>query len=255
MIQPTNPASTSPLSAGKRRLKILSYNVHSCIGTDRKLDPARIAEVIAAEEPDVIGLQELDVGRNRTGGIDQAHTIASLVEMGFHFHPALRVSEEKYGDAILTALPSRMVKGDELPSTGEQRGAVWVEVDVDGRKVQIFNTHLGLLGGDRMRQVGALLGASWLSHPDCQGQPKILIGDFNAPSITSTYRALARRMTDAVAAVNKKPKATFPSRFPFMRLDHVFVSGEVTPIEAHAISTPLTRLASDHLPLLVTVDV
>jgi endonuclease/exonuclease/phosphatase family metal-dependent hydrolase len=252
MIEQTAPA---PISAPKHRLKILSYNVHSCIGTDRKLDPKRIADVIAAEEPDVIGLQELDVGRSRTGGIDQAHTIASLVEMGFHFHPALNVAEEKYGDAILTGLPARMVKAGDLPSVGEQRGALWVEVEIGDRKVQIVNTHLGLLGGDRMRQVGALLGASWLSHPDCQGKPKILIGDFNAPSITSTYRALARRMTDAVAVVNEKPKATFPSRFPFMRLDHVFVSDEVTPVEARVISTPLTRLASDHLPLLVTVEI
>jgi len=255
MIQPSSPASPAPASAERRRLKILSYNVHSCIGTDRRLDPARIAEVIAAEEPDIIGLQELDVGRSRTGGIDQAHTIASLVEMGFHFHPALKVAEEKYGDAILTALPARMVKGGELPSTGEQRGAVWVEVEVGGRTVQIFNTHLGLLGGDRMRQVGTLLGASWLNHPDCQGQPKILIGDFNAPHFTATYRALARRMTDAVVAVNNKPKATFPSRFPLLRIDHVFVSEQVTPIEARVVSTPLTRLASDHLPLLVTLEV
>jgi len=255
MIQPTPSASALPVPAGKQRLKILSYNVHSCIGTDRKLDPARIAKVIAAEQPDVIGLQELDVGRGRTGGIDQAHAIASLVEMGFHFHPALKVAEEKYGDAILTALPARMVKGGELPSHGEQRGAVWVEVEIGECKVQIFNTHLGLLGGDRMRQVGALLGSSWLSHPDCRAKPKILIGDFNAPSITATYRALARRMTDAVAAVNEKPKATYPSRFPFMRLDHVFVSDEVTPVEARVISTPLARLASDHLPLMVTVEV
>lgn len=256
MIQPTVPSSSpSAVQASKHRLKILSYNVHSCIGTDRKINPARIAEVIAAEQPDVIGLQELDVGRSRTGGIDQAHTIASLVEMGFHFHPALKVAEEKYGDAILTALPSRMVKAGDLPSVGEQRGAVWVEIEIGGRNVQIFNTHLGLLGGDRMRQVGALLGASWLSHPDCQGKPKILIGDFNAPSITATYRALARRMTDAVATVNEKPKATFPSRFPFMRLDHVFVSDDVVPVAAHVVSTPLTRLASDHLPLSVTVEI
>ena len=107
-----------------RRLKILSYNVHSCVGTDRKLDPARVADVIAALEPDVIGLQEVDVGRSRTGGIDQAQVLASLLRMDYHFHPALTLEEERYGDAILTTLPARMVKADVLPSHGEQRGAL-----------------------------------------------------------------------------------------------------------------------------------
>jgi endonuclease/exonuclease/phosphatase family metal-dependent hydrolase len=255
MIDPTVPASFTPVSAAKHRLKILSYNVHSCIGTDRRLDPARIAEVIAAEAPDVIGLQELDVGRSRTQGIDQAHMIASLLKMGFHFHPALKVAEEKYGDAILTALPARMVKGGELPSHGEQRGAVWVEVDLGGHKVQIFNTHLGLLGGDRMQQVEDLLGTSWLDHPDCQGRPKILLGDFNAPPFTKTYRMLARRMTDAVASASKTPRRTFPSRLPLLRIDHVFLSPDIVAVEARVVTTPLARLASDHLPLMVTVEI
>ncbi|CDN55610.1 Endonuclease/exonuclease/phosphatase family protein [Neorhizobium galegae bv. officinalis bv. officinalis str. HAMBI 1141] len=247
------PAPAQPLKT-RHRLKILSYNVHSCIGTDRRLDPARVAEVISALEPDIIGLQELDVGRNRTGGIDQAHTIASLLRMEFHFHAALNVAEERYGDAILTALPARMVKGAGLSSHGEQRGAVWVEIEVGEHKLQVFNTHLGLLGGDRMRQIGEILGPSWMGAPDCQGKPKILIGDFNATPVTATYKAVARQMADAPLVSGGRPKPTFPSRLPLLRIDHVFVSGEVTPIATQVVSTPLSRRASDHLPLLVTVE-
>lgn len=246
-------APAQPLKT-RHRLKILSYNVHSCIGTDRRLDPARVAEVIAALEPDIIGLQELDVGRSRTGGIDQAHTIASLLRMEFHFHAALNVAEERYGDAILTALPARMVKGAGLPSHGEQRGAVWVEIDVGEQKLQVFNTHLGLLGRDRMRQIGEILGPLWAGAPDCQGKPKILIGDFNATPVTATYKAVARQMADAPLVSGGRPKPTFPSRLPLLRIDHVFVSSEVTPIATQVVSTPLSRRASDHLPLLVTVE-
>ena len=90
-----SPPARSPAS---RRLKLLTYNVHSCIGTDRRLAPERVAEVIAAAQPDIIGLQELDVGRRRTGGIDQAHTIAEILKMKHHFHAALDVEEERYGD-------------------------------------------------------------------------------------------------------------------------------------------------------------
>ncbi|EUB97848.1 Endonuclease/exonuclease/phosphatase [Rhizobium sp. CF080] len=246
--------STARLIPARHRLKILSYNVHSCIGTDRRLDPARVAEVIAALEPDIIGLQELDVGRSRTGGIDQAHTIASLLQMEFHFHAALNVAEERYGDAILTALPARMIKGAGLPSHGEQRGAVWVEIDVGEHKLQVFNTHLGLLGSDRMRQIGEILGASWMGSPECQDKPKILIGDFNAIPVTATYKAVAGQMADAPLLSGTKPRGTFPSRFPLLRIDHVFVSSEITPVATEVVSTPLSRRASDHLPLLVTVE-
>ena len=255
MTDQTAPAqSTARPSPARHRLKILSYNVHSCIGTDRRLDPGRVAEVIAAVEPDVIGLQELDVGRSRTGGIDQAHAIASLLQMEFHFHAALNVAEERYGDAILTALPARMVKGAGLPSHGEQRGALWVEIDVGEHKLQVFNTHLGLLGSDRMRQIGEILGPAWIGAPACQGKPTILIGDFNAIPLTATYRTVARRMADAPLLSGTKARATFPSRFPLLRIDHVFVSGDITPVETQVVSTPLSRQASDHLPLLVTVE-
>src|SRR5690606_16356442 len=150
---------------------------HSCIGTDRRLNCGRVAEVIASVAPDIIGLQELDVGRRRTGGADQAHVIASLLEMDFHFHAALHVAEERYGDAILTSLPMRLVKAGMLPSSGEQRGAVWTELAAGSRKLQVFNTHLGLRRQDRIAQMKTLLGPLWLDAPANAKQPRILIGD------------------------------------------------------------------------------
>ncbi|MBP1842676.1 endonuclease/exonuclease/phosphatase family metal-dependent hydrolase [Rhizobium petrolearium] len=242
-----------PPSFDGPRLKILSYNVHSCIGTDRQLDPARVAEVIATVEPDIIGLQELDVGRSRTGGVDQAHAIASLLRMEFHFHPALNVAEERYGDAILTALPARMIKGAGLPSVGEPRGAIWVEIKVGDHCLQVVNTHLGLRGRDRLSQISTLLGPSWLGSPACHRKPRILIGDFNSTPSTATYKIVARRMADVQSRLKAKPRATFPSRYPLLRIDHIFVSSEVTPVDVQVISTPLTRRASDHLPLLTTI--
>ncbi|PEX03017.1 endonuclease, partial [Priestia megaterium] len=81
----------------------------------RRLDVERVAEVIAAEKPDVVALQELDVRRARTNGVDQAHRLAELLKMSFHFHPAMAVEEELYGDAILTALPERRIRARGLP--------------------------------------------------------------------------------------------------------------------------------------------
>ena len=104
-------------------LRIMTYNVHRCVGADGRADPRRIAEVIAACQPDMVALQELDVGRLRTGGIDQAHAIAHLLGMSFHFHPALQVEEELYGDAILSALPMRLVKAGPLSWKHQLRAA------------------------------------------------------------------------------------------------------------------------------------
>ncbi|MCO5731706.1 endonuclease/exonuclease/phosphatase family protein [Rhizobium sp. SSA_523] len=250
----TEPDFATPPPTG-RTIRILSYNVHSCVGSDRVLDVGRIADVIAELEPDIIGLQELDVGRKRSGGIDQAEEIARRLKMDYHFHPALRMEEEHYGDALLTPLPMRLVKAGPLPSIGEPRGAIWAEVMAGEHRLQVFNTHLGLLRRDRQRQADALLGPDWIGHADAEGQPLVLIGDFNSIPSSAPYRSMVSRLDDARRQTGRLPFPTFPSRWPLLRLDHVFVGAGPKIVEALAISTPLTRKASDHLPLLVTIEV
>ncbi len=105
--------------------RILTYNVRNCLGIDGQLSPERIADVIASCEPDVVALQELDVNRARTGGVDQAQVIADALCMQRHFYPAIRENEAFYGDAILTARPCTLVKADLLATRGRRsiRGA------------------------------------------------------------------------------------------------------------------------------------
>ena len=87
------PKTSSQAMPYGRSIRILTYNVHSCIGTDRKIDPARIAAVIAGAQADIVALQEIDVRRHRTGGVDQARMIASLLKMEAHFNPALKIAD------------------------------------------------------------------------------------------------------------------------------------------------------------------
>lgn len=238
-----------------RQVRLLTYNVHSCRGTDGKVDPIRIAEVIAQCGADIIALQELDVGRMRTGGVDQAHIIAAHLSMMSHFHPAYHLEDEKYGDAVLTALPSRLIKAGPLPSVGEPRGAIWVSVDLGGVELQIINTHFGVRRRDRVNQAAAILGPGWLGGADCRDARCVLIGDFNAVPSSAVYRALTRRMRDVQAREGARPRPTFPSRIPLLRLDHIFTGDGVVPVEAEVRSDMLARTASDHLPLLATVSV
>lgn len=240
--------------------RIVSYNVRHCRGRDGVVSPSRIAEVIAVCEPDIVALQELDVGRLRSARVDQAVAIAEELKMMVHFHPAFKVMEELYGDAILTALPSKLVKAGPLPGLKrrprlEPRGALWTEVSIAGTALQVINTHLGLLASERAAQVGALLGADWLAAAMRQG-PVLLAADLNAPPWGRSYRRLA------AALHGHKPQqrtisvpATFPSCLPLLRIDHVIASPSV---RIKAMTAPRSRLAkeaSDHLPLVVDFEI
>lgn len=240
--------------------RIVTYNVHRCVGNDRRLDVARIADVLAALEPDIVALQELDVGRARTNHVDQASEIAERLDMACHFHAAMRVETELYGDAILSAHPEQLIQKGPLPGHPrmpvlEPRGALWLEVEIDGRPVQVINTHLGLVPREQQLQARYLAGHAWLQHPRCRG-PKILLGDFNATGTSVVYRTLTARLEPARRlAPHRRSTSTFPAQLPVLRIDHLFVSPEIVVKDVFAPLEPLTRVASDHLPLVMDFEV
>jgi endonuclease/exonuclease/phosphatase family metal-dependent hydrolase len=257
-----------PLKPIKKNLRVMTYNVHSCMGMDAKLSPQRIARVIAQYQPDIIALQELDVGRERTNSVDQAQLIANLLEMDFHFYPAIHIEEERYGDAILTRLPMNLIKAGHLPMPKtankyvEPRGVLWVQVEYQGNIVNVMNTHLGLTLSERRLQVKTLLSKEWLAHPQCH-HPIILCGDFNAAPWQSTCRQLStvlrdvqiQRTTKKLNTTVEKPKNTFSGRYPTVRIDHIFVDLNIKIDDVKVPMTSLTRVASDHLPLIVDLKI
>jgi endonuclease/exonuclease/phosphatase family metal-dependent hydrolase len=241
------------------KVRIATYNVHRCVGTDRKLDVERVAEVIAGCRADIVALQELDVGRRRTGHVDQAHRLAELLKMKSRFHPAMFVEEEQYGDAILTSLPERLVRTGALPTLPkfrglEPRGALWVAVDLGGFELQVINTHLGLVPREQRKQAACLIGEDWMAN-ELFTAPAVLLGDFNVTPFARAYRMLAAVIRDAQTGLSRPPTSTYPSGFPFMRIDHVFVAGDITVTAIESPFDPRARVASDHLPLVVEMEV
>lgn len=243
-----------------RTFRILTYNVHRWLGTDRKVSPTRIAEVIASCEPDIVALQEVRVGRVQAGEIDQAADVAASLGMDLHFQPTIRILGEQYGIAILTRHSARLVKSGRLPTQSsrpsfEKRSALWVSTEIDGHRVNVINAHLSLRSGERRAQAAALVGPDWIGHPDCS-DPAVLLGDFNAPPYSRSYRMIADRLRDAQRAnAAGEPQPTFHTRAPVLRLDHVFVTRSVEIVNAAPIRNPLTRVASDHFPLLAELRV
>lgn len=243
---------------GRAPLRLVTYNVHSCIGLDGRLSPSRIARVLAATGPDIIALQELDVMRNRSGFVDQAEQIARALEMELHFHPSFTMAGERYGNAVLSRLPMKLLQAGPLPQgkqSREPRGALWVEIDVNGTLLHLINTHLGTSPAERIVQVEALLGPEWLQRSRCQ-PPLVLCGDFNAMPGSQPHRRLCTRLRDAQLVLKQsRPQRTWFGPLPLTRIDHVFVDDSIQVKRVEVPRTRLSRVASDHLPLVVDLEV
>ncbi len=241
-----------------RLLRVMTYNVHHCMSNDGVLSPGRIARVISCYDPDVVALQELDAGRSRTGGIDQAEFIARELEMEFHFAPALYLEEGEYGNAILSRYPMRLVRAGPLPTLEgrpslETRGALWARIAFQGIEFDIFNTHFGLRGKERLLQVEALMSEEWLASPE-RVNPTLVCGDFNSLPYSKVCKKIRRHFSDVQVAMNDhRPQRTFTGPLPVGRIDHIFVSREVTLLAVEVPRTTLTLKASDHLPLIADI--
>lgn len=245
------------IGARPQTFRLMTYNVHSCVGMDGKIYPERVARVISQYHPDVVALQEIDVDKIRTGQVNQAQLIAQLLEMKFHFHPSLMYEEEKYGDAILSIHPMKLFKAASLPHLDEPwlepRGAIMVEVEAHGAAFRIINTHLSLSRRERIMQAEALMGEEWLQF-SANGAPAILCGDFNAMPNSPVCRLISQRLKDAQECGNgHKARNTFSGRFPVSRIDHVFVDKRLQVKKVLVPNTHLTRKTSDHLPLIVDI--
>lgn len=224
-----------------RAFRLVTYNVHACLGLDRRRSPQRIAQVLAGCAPDIVALQEVDVHRRRSRFSHQAQEIADGLQMHCHFESSLDLAEGQYGNAILSRFPLKLVRYARLPKPRgfpvESRGALWVTFD--DLPLQLINTHLGLLPFERVRQLKELL--SWL--PAGPG-PYVVCGDFNCLPGSREHRLLERQLKDAVTG------RRLPT-FWLWRLDHVFYSSELQVRDCSVPFSRLSRLASDHLPLVV----
>jgi endonuclease/exonuclease/phosphatase family metal-dependent hydrolase len=237
-------------------VRLMTYNVHGCRGMDGKFSPNRIARVIARARPDVVCLQELDQSRVRSGRVDQIAAIAASLQSDYEFHAVAEVDDGRFGNAVLSAHPMRLVASGPLPGLRsvpglEDRGVLWVATEIDGEEIQILNTHLSILGQERRLQVDALVGPRWLGHADCRG-PAVLCGDFNASAVSGTLRRIEEKLRNVDRGPHGDPRLhTWSSRIPMRRIDHLFTSPELRVRGAYVPRNRLTQVASDHLPLVV----
>lgn len=230
-----------PGLAGGQRLCLASYNIHRCFGTDRKYLPERVAEVIQALDSDIIGLQEVDM-RLLVDGRPQLEFLAHTLRMTAVAGANIKDHRGHFGNALLTRFRVQAVRRIDLSVRRfEPRGAIDVDLAAGPARLRVIATHLGLNAAERRLQVRHLLHALDAGPQD---RPCIILGDFNEWKPTGgALRAISRRFGASHAL------RTFPSRFPLLPLDRIWVWPQPEIHSVRAYATPLTRLASDHLPI------
>lgn len=227
----------------------MTYNVHGFVGVDRVYDPERTARVIEAGRADVVALQEVDFGRGPQAEGSAVEKLARRLGMRCHFTPTRDGKNGHFGNAVLTSHALQLVAEGTLPRRRDEARAVqWVKIVSPSFQLHLMNTHLSVRSRERRVQVQALLGAEWVVQAG-DALPLIVCGDLNASPYSSVYRRLSRGLVDAQCGSSRR-RATWPSRWPFWCIDHIFVSPSLRAESCDVLGDGLARSASDHLPLL-----
>jgi len=137
----------------------------------------------------------------------------------------------------------------------EKRIAIWMQAETDLGSVHVLNSHFGLGGNERQLQAELLIGPTWLGSI-APNEPAILLGDFNSVRISRAHRLIAGYLRDVGTLVRPaRAFRTFPTRFPSLAVDHIFVNAALHPTQLRVHRTPLARLASDHFPLVCELTI
>ncbi|MFL5318595.1 MAG: endonuclease/exonuclease/phosphatase family protein [Myxococcaceae bacterium] len=235
-------------------LTLVSYNIHSGIGTDGKFDLHRVGEVLSEIKPDVIALQEVGDFVGKTPSSEHPEDLAKMLGLHMAYGPNVVRGGRRYGNAVLSRLPILKSRNYDLSvESKEPRGALRCDIDLgSGRPLHVFCLHLGLSVGERRKQETLLLSADILRDA-VRTDPVVVCGDFNY-WWSGAVPGLVRQAIHDVAPMLRQRERTYHSKFPLLRLDRIFVDEGVRPIELRAHRSPLATLASDHLPLVMRFE-
>ncbi len=221
-------------------VRLCTYNIHGAIGTDGRFDPARIAAVIQETGSDIVALQEVE--HHDVDGEDLPDYLARVGGYQLHLGPTQIRYRRPYGNALLSRLPLRSLHRLDISIPGrEPRGALDVELQTDSGALRIINTHLGLLPGERRQQVQNLLAHLEASEP---AAITLLTGDINEWFLWGRPIRWLNKHFRPVKALS-----TFPSAWPFLALDRIWIKPRQHLLSVQAHNSHLARHASDHLPV------
>ena len=150
-----------------------------------------------------------------------------------------------HGNAILMRSDIACVSRHSLSLPGlEPRGALLAELEVKGAPLRVVGLHLGFLRHYRQRQLRAIR-----EHMTTfSAMPTVVMGDFNEWSASRGFEALGDFRVHS-------PGATYHSRRPIAPLDRIAVNQRISVGIIEIVKTPLSRVASDHLPIRAEIGI
>lgn len=231
------------------KLSIASYNIHKCVGNDGVFDPLRIKNVILKLDADIVVLQEADARFGERQGLldlDYLHVMGGYKSI---FSPQRDSRSHGWHGNVVLYRNSVVHHVHQLRLPGlEPRGAIIVDFGVGDAFFRLLAVHLGLLRRSRKKQVEAIIAAAD-PHPL---RHVVVIGDMNEWRLErrSALQLLKSHFSEVSARL-----PSYPSRYPVLPLDRLFVSRGLRVESLSVVDTPLTRLASDHLPVNATISI
>lgn len=237
------------------RLRVVTWNIHKGRGSDLRVAIERTARLLRECEADVILLQEVFRERDDLGGFDQAEYLADALELP-HTAVCWNVPRRRgvYGNTTLSRLPiTRQENVDLRWWSRKARSAVYTQVELPGGPVHLVNCHLGLSHTERLHQMRRLLRRT---EQLASGEEAVVIaGDTNdwRDALHEQVLIDAGFACSTRAAPGARPEPTFPSWLPVGGLDRVFWRGRLQ-VATSLHRTPLARVASDHLPVIVDLE-
>jgi endonuclease/exonuclease/phosphatase family metal-dependent hydrolase len=249
---------------GPMRFRVMTYNIHRAIGIDRRFRPERVVRIIDTYEPDIVLLQEVDDGVPRSRRMDLARELAASsgyphVAIGHN----VTLRRGRYGNATLSRYPILRERNIDLTiGTLKRRGCQHTAIVLDGPagrsyRLEVFNLHLGLSAYQRDLQVALLARSRELAYL-ATDVACLVGGDFNDwrsqldPSFTGPLRF--RSATERTLR-GEKTLLTYPSFFPRGPLDRIYYRGPLKLFAARRCRLRVSRVASDHLPVIADFEI
>ncbi len=222
-----------------------TYNVHSCIGTDRHFSPERIVDALNQINADVVALQELGWHHRGQPNFDQFAFIEAMTDYHVLAGPTKDHARAHYGNAILVREPTREHRLIDISTPLHiPRGCMVAKVKLAGEVRTVINVHLGLTPWERQNQLKHIL-----TEIDTLRGDIILMGDFN---IWRTGSSILRPLKKRLPHFTSPP--SFHTRAPRAPLDRIYLSPDLTFDNVEVWRTPLTERASDHLPVVADIS-
>ena len=222
-----------------KSVRVMSYNVRHCSGTDDTVDIPRTAKVIRAQEPDVVAVQELDSCASRSNNEFQLKLLAANSRMSYYyFAQAIPYDGGGYGVGIMSKEKAKSVRKVPLPGT-EKRVLLMVEFE----DYVLACTHFDLEESMRMESVPIVR-----EEMKRWNKPFILSGDWNDYPDSQFLAALKEILNIHNAAY------TFPSSKPTGCIDYI-ATDKTFPVVCADSWVSENDHESDHRPLVTKLRI